>query len=114
MFNILRRRIEVRNYSTLHKWFIDGFAWAKDIRDQVGFYYSQYVFLAGHFIFFSISHVCSLIAYYSEKGHLFLMFLWLLYSVWAGSGHYVKYFTYTHRLEKAEELKAQQKMVEKE
>ena len=100
MFNILRRRIEVRNYSTLHKWFIEGYTWAKAIRDRIGFYYSQFVFLTGHAVFFTLSHICSLIAFYSEMSHLLLMAFWLLYAIWAGSGYYVKYFTYAHRLEK--------------
>ena len=105
MFNILQKRIKDRNYETLHKWFVTDIGWAVNIRKKVGWNYSQYVFLAGHAIYFATTHIISVIAYYNEWAHVLFIPIWLGYAVWRGSGYYVKYFNYTHRLEQIEAAK---------
>ena len=70
---------------------------------NVGPKWAPFVFMCFHCCFFSVGHILALASFYSMWVHSILMFLWLSIMVWNGSGYYVKYFTYTHRLEKLQE-----------
>ena len=45
-----------------------------------------------HFMFFIISTLFAIVAYYSFEAHTFLMVFWLTISIWNGANFYMEYF----------------------
>lgn len=102
------KQIREREYQTLYRWFASDVGWAKEIIDKAGKDYAPLAFMSFHAMFFSVSHILSMISLYYTAPHRIFMFVWIFSAVWNGSGYYCKFFNY----EKKEEIKskAQQKL----
>ena len=98
-FIVKEKRIREREYFTLYTYY-QTVQWTKTFITKNGLEKipSPLMFMIFHFIYFSISHIFALLAYYFSLIHTILTFTWLLISIWNGSCYYVKFFEYTKKL----------------
>ena len=97
-FIIKEKKIREQNYQNLFFVFKTRFKWSAKILKNAGPKWAPLVFQCYHFGFFAVSHIISLMAYYSKWAHTGFMFFWLFIMTWNGANFYVKYFKYTQKL----------------
>ena len=94
-FYLAEQKIKKNNYNTLYLYFTTQPFWRKVIeknRKCFGFASGPITFLIGHFVFFIISHILAMAEFEYYEFNVFLMSIYIGFSIWNGANYYMEYF----------------------
>ena len=94
-FYLAEKNIKKYKYNTLFLYFISQPFWRRLVernRKFFGFASGPVTFLIGHFIFFIVSHLLAMAEFECYEFNVFLMSVYIGFSLWNGANYYMEYF----------------------